>query len=352
MTAHRKEPLDNLVDDTQLSSKLLLFNGTHFIGKSDASTASRDSSGGQLLDLTHNTQLAYVQASSTEHSHFVVAGHFLNGGGPVQPLQILPTRVEELNWLRKPASVAVSPRDGKFVYVSAQGSQSITIFSRNMEFGTIIPISVLTRPDERSPLGSMPSFRSIRRIAISPDQRHLYATLPNQATVVVMDISAVSGTLNVTGRVSNGDLTESGREVHGLAGAFGIHVSADGATVYVSSYTEGCVTVFEREQADGHLSYVDAIWEGERIFSAFEDLPLDVYDVQNISTSSTLPHQIPVGEVLSSPRDLKFFSFEGMSFLAVASSSPNWDASDGALIVLRWEGNAEGENRAKYPWSL
>ncbi|MGB1591917.1 MAG: beta-propeller fold lactonase family protein, partial [Promethearchaeia archaeon] len=284
VTADRPTSLPSLLDDSQVSSKLLLFNNSHFIGRADPST-SLQNSGGQLLNLTRNTHLAYVETSA---SGFLVAGHFRDGSDGARALQILPARVEQVEGLLRPTSVAVSTVDGRFLYVAASGAQSIAVFHRDAESGELRPASVLSPPSE--------SFRSIQRIAMSPDQRHLYATLTHQAALVVMAISATSGSLTVASRVADGDMTDSGMALDCLSGAYGLHVSADGGSVYTASYFDGTLAVFARNSTDGGLEYVDAIRDGERIFPDFEDLPLDepLRQEPPVRTSST-PRTLPLG---------------------------------------------------------
>jgi len=344
VTVETNTPIANFVDDTQVSAKVMRFNGTHFNGKSDPNTKLRDTAGGQLLNLTSNTQLVYVQLGETS---LLLAGNFLNGDDGVGALQVLESDVVTVEGLNRPISVAVSPVDGKYLYVASVGSEGIAVFERDMESGELRPSSVLLRPSEASATlqGNYTSLQSIRRIAISPDQRHLYATLTLQDMVVIFSISNSSGAVHVQDRVTNEDLSFDGQD--GLLGAFGIHVSIDGANVYVSGYTDGALVAFSRNSSDGSLAFMDAVRDGQRIFEDYEDIPLDVVPNATAPTTQSTsvpsyPSNIDLGVVTAPPRATKYISFEGKSFLAVASTSPNWDIANGALTISEWKGDAQG----------
>lgn len=115
--------LFDFVDDTQACAKVILYNGSHFIGKTDPSAKEE---GGQLFNLTSsNTQFVYL---STDNSSLLLAGHFANGDDSVSVLQILTASVSSVEGLVRPTSVAVSPVDGKYVYVAAEHSSLRTGF--------------------------------------------------------------------------------------------------------------------------------------------------------------------------------------------------------------------------------
>jgi hypothetical protein len=65
----------------------------------------------------------------------------------------------------------------------------LRVFERDVQSGQLRPSSVLMRSENLSAteLDDMPAFRFIQRLAISPDQRHLYATLMMQNTIVTME---------------------------------------------------------------------------------------------------------------------------------------------------------------------
>ena len=346
VTAETNTPITSVFDDTQVSPKIMLFNGTHFIGKTDPSTSVHDSGGGQLLNITtDNVQLVHVR---TGESAVILAGNFLNGDHGVDALQVLPAQITTVEGLFRPISVAISPVDGKYVYVASSGSQNIVVFSRDDASGLLLQTSILSRPSDApaSALGGMPSFRSIRSIAISPDQRHLYATSMAQDEILVLNVSASSGALNMVSHVSIRHLSVA-LDQNWLHGAFAIHVSADGANVYVSAYFDGAIVAFARNASDGSLSYLDAIREGQRLFEEYEDLPLSTASIpvaeSSISGSPPVyPYTLPFRDVSAPPQEILHFTIEEKSFMAVSSSSLRWDIADGALTVFEWQGGSTG----------
>ena len=340
-------PLSNLIEDTQVGAKMMVFNGSHFIGKSDPGTLPRDSAGGQFLNLTSpttNRQLVHVR---TGNSLMLLAGNFKHGDDGYSALQILTANEATIEGLVRPTSIAVGPNDGKYVYVASHGSQAVAVFSRDIESGDLSPATVLMRPEDMTgtSLGGIPSFRGLRHIAISPDQRHMYATVTD--AVVVMDVSAPSGAVRVTDFVADGSITGDGEKIEGLQGAFSVHVSADGAAVYVSSYSDGALVAFSRNSSDGSLSFVDVMQDGERLLGEFQDLELADNSEQNVdwspknkTASAPYPRTIPLGQSSVPPRDIKMFGLEGRRLMAVASSSPSWDVADGTFKVFEWQGDA------------
>ena len=346
VTVETDTPITSLFDDAQVSPKTMRFNGTHFIGKTKSGTSARDSAGGQLLNITvDNVELVHVR---TGESAVLLAGNFRNGDDGVDALQVLPASVTTVEGLLRPTSIAISPVDGKFVYVASAGSQNIVVFARDDDGGLLAQTSIISRPPDApaSALGGMPSFRSIQSIAISPDQRHLYATLMAQDEIAVLNISASSGALNMLSHASIQYLSVA-TDQKWLHGAYGIHVSAGGTNVYVSAYFDGALVAFARNASDGSLSYLDAVRDGQRLFEDYEDLPLPMTSSPNAepagsSPQPTYPSTLQFRNLSAPPRKIRHFTIEGKSLMAVTSSSLRWDLADGALTIFEWQGEGTG----------
>eukprot|EP00961_Rhodomonas_salina_P016248 218589-Rhodomonas_salina.1 len=167
---------------------------------------------------------------------------------------------EVVSGMNGPVSLQVSPIDGRFLYVASDLSQRITIYSRQNGSGTI------------QYLQDQVFVPGLQQIAISPDQRNLYASVYLPGSVVVFGIDNATGLLVEIQRLSNSADWESGPGfIEGLAGASGLSVSGDGLSVYVAGYLEDAMVAFNRNSS-GHLAFSDRILNGERSIVSFHDV--------------------------------------------------------------------------------
>jgi 6-phosphogluconolactonase (cycloisomerase 2 family) len=187
-------------------------------------------------------------------------------------------------------AVAVSP-DGRFVYVGASDTASVSAFARESS-GALAPVaptvlaSVAHRRRGRhaSPPPTVRYFgcvtgagligvaqprcgasagglNGVDALAISPDGRYLYAVSyglePGQDSIVALQIEPRSGALRPlpSGGGCWQSLPGSGcPTVVGLEGASAITISPDGRFVYVASQVSGAVRGFTRNGSTGALT--------------------------------------------------------------------------------------------------
>lgn len=166
-------------------------------------------------------------------------------------------------------ALAISP-DGRFVYVGAANTSSVSAFARGRH-GVLVPLA--RRVGGYSPCiagvplaGIQPSrcgahfhgLNGIAALAISPDGRFLYAVSyglePGQDSVVTLQRDPRSGDLRslpgTRGCIQS--LPGSGcRALAGLEGASAIAISQDGRFVYVASELSGAVRAFLRNPTTG-----------------------------------------------------------------------------------------------------
>jgi DNA-binding beta-propeller fold protein YncE len=150
-----------------------------------------------------------------------------------------------------PAVVAVSP-DGAHLYVGAQewGSTggSLTVLA-------VEPTGDLTFVEEVAegfgpPDGSVSS--RAQGVAVSPDGAHVYATDGTDGAVAAFSRDGGTGALAFVERQEDGV-----GGVDGLAGAWDVALSPDGAHVYVTGPAEAALAVFERNPGTGALGFVE-----------------------------------------------------------------------------------------------
>jgi DNA-binding beta-propeller fold protein YncE len=156
--------------------------------------------------------------------------------------------------VERAGDVAVTP-DGRFAYVADGTAAAIEILARDPATGA------LTRAGRRANLDDPTS------LAISPDGRHLYAggasSLFVRGTVRAYAIDAATGALGPVGCVAEmvgaGSPSPGCTARAGLYGVHDVHVSPDGAAVYVAATqgggaNAGALTVLRREPVGGGFS--------------------------------------------------------------------------------------------------
>ena len=147
------------------------------------------------------------------------------------------------------ASVAVSP-DGAHVYVVATGSRTVTTFARDVATGALSVGPCLT-DDVGDVSGSAftPGCQPVlglndpRSVVLSADGAHVYVTSALGGSVAVFERDPVSGAPALGCVADHGAIAPDSRCAAGpgLAGARGLAISADGATVYVAAAGAGAV---------------------------------------------------------------------------------------------------------------
>jgi predicted outer membrane repeat protein len=149
-----------------------------------------------------------------------------------------------------PQGVAVSP-DGRNVYVAANAADTVITYQRDPLTGELSYYSEDLNGVIQSP----------RYLLVSPDGKAVYLTDDASDALVVFERDPVTGDL-----VYAYDFQDS-LFFDGLDGAFGLAQSPDGRHVYVASYADDAVAIFERD-ADGFLNYAgfvsDAVLDGSR----------------------------------------------------------------------------------------
>jgi 6-phosphogluconolactonase len=136
--------------------------------------------GPRHLAFTPNGRYAYVM---TEMTASVVAMRY--EGGKFEELQTLPTAEPAANL--SGAEIAVHP-NGKFVYSSTRGADTIAVFAIDADKGTLTPV-------ERVPSGG----KTPRNFAIDPTGAYLFAANQDSDNVTIFRIDAKTGRLTPTG---------------------------------------------------------------------------------------------------------------------------------------------------------
>ncbi len=152
------------------------------------------------------------------------------------------------------AALAMS-HDDRYLYAASSTSSTVTVFDRSQLTGMLTIADVA-----KEGVDGVTGIAGASAMALSPDvlPSHLYVASPSSKTLAVFDRDDLSGALT---HVQT--LTEGLFGVDGLAGVVGLGVTPDGAHVYAASYLENGVARFDRDAITGELSFVDALRAGE-----------------------------------------------------------------------------------------
>ena len=111
------------------------------------------------------------------------------GHGALAPLQVITTLPTDFTGYSTTAEIAVTP-DGRFVYCSNRGHDSVTIFAADAGSG------VLSHAGWEPTQGAHPRF-----ICLDPAGRFLHAANEQGDTIVTFRVDPASGRLTPTGQV-------------------------------------------------------------------------------------------------------------------------------------------------------
>jgi len=109
--------------------------------------------------------------------------------GALAPLQVITTLPTDFTGYSTTAEIAVTP-DGRFVYCSNRGHESVTIFAADAASG------LLAHAGWEPTQGAHPRF-----ICLDPTSRFLYAANEQGDTIVAFRVDATTGKLTPTGQV-------------------------------------------------------------------------------------------------------------------------------------------------------
>ncbi|MFK8005722.1 MAG: beta-propeller fold lactonase family protein [Saprospiraceae bacterium] len=144
------------------------------------------------------------------------------------------------------SAVAVSP-DGDYVYVTSSGSNAINVFNKSISSpdGQLTFVEVI-----KTGLDGVQGLTAAQSVAVSPDGNNVYAVGNFDDALVTFDRSHVNGTLTYLGMHKDGL-----GGVDGLDAPFMVKVSPDGKHVYVTATDDKAISIFERNETTGLLTF-------------------------------------------------------------------------------------------------
>lgn len=257
--------------------------------------------------------------------------------------------------LDNPQQMAISP-DGKFIYVIVQnGTDGITVFSRNASTGK------LTYSSEVAKGSTGVLIDGPRGIDISKDGGFLYASGGQDNALNVFSRNKTTGVLTIIETFL--DDSETGGTISTMVRPAGVTVSPDNKHVIVlsSSSSESGINVFSRNTSDGTLTFLQefkddgiggtitnltaAQWATFSPDGKFVYVPATGADAVNIFSRDTDPESVDFGKLtfvsditgseIDFPEDVVIS--DDNSFIYIASKLNNqivWASRNTATGVL------------------
>ncbi len=157
--------------------------------------------------------------------------------------------------LEYPEDIAMDPA-GDYVFVAAYGDNAMLIFERDQSTGELDFVERKKRGQTDNGI-DIRGLKRPRNLAVSPDGRNVYVSGNDDNSLAVFVRNDGLGVFNYL------EVQKDGQDgVDGLRGARGVAVSYDGKQVYVAGSDEESIAMFDRDPADGSLSFVQRYREG------------------------------------------------------------------------------------------
>lgn len=162
--------------------------------------------------------------------------------------------------LRSPSGIVLSS-DGTSAYISNLGNHSITVLSRDAATGSLSYVTTINKTTIAADANSadIPKddryLNGLQDIVISPDNRFVYVSSNSQGTVSIFSRDADTGALTYAGTM---DLYNSESQVPAalrVTSLREIALSQDGSALYVAAFGGKSLLVFARDTDSGALTY-------------------------------------------------------------------------------------------------
>jgi 6-phosphogluconolactonase (cycloisomerase 2 family) len=154
--------------------------------------------------------------------------------------------------LHQPRGMAFSP-DGRFAYVAAFSGNDVAVFARDPATSRLTPVGCERQgPRTSTCRGSAHNLDGATDIDVSADGRSVYVTSYRGDAITAFARDTASGALTEVGCWAQGG-SRGCTSARGLDGAYDLAISGDGRNVYVAARRSSAVATFARDSATGRL---------------------------------------------------------------------------------------------------
>ncbi|MCL6389413.1 hypothetical protein EXT73_02705 [Pectobacterium atrosepticum] len=163
--------------------------------------------------------------------------------------------------LKSPSGIVLSS-DGKSAYISNLGNNSITVLSRDAETGSLSYVSTINKSTIAADANSaeIPKddryLNGLQDIVISPDNRFVYVSSNTQGTVSIFSRDGDTGALTYAGTL---DLYSAGHIAANALSLRELAMSEDGSALYVAAFGSQSLLMFGRDADSGALTYRNSV---------------------------------------------------------------------------------------------
>lgn len=163
--------------------------------------------------------------------------------------------------VRSPSGIVLSS-DGTSAYISNLGNHSITVLSRDAATGSLNYVTTINKTTIAADANSaeIPKddryLTGLQDIVISPDNRFVYVSSNTQGTVSIFSRDVDTGSLTYAGTL---DLYNAGHIPANALSLRELVISEDGSALYVAALGSQSVLVFGRDSDSGALTYRNSV---------------------------------------------------------------------------------------------
>ncbi|MBN3255152.1 beta-propeller fold lactonase family protein [Pectobacterium brasiliense] len=163
--------------------------------------------------------------------------------------------------VRSPSGIVLSS-DGTSAYISNLGNHSITVLSRDAATGSLNYITTINKTTIVADANSaeIPKddryLNGLQDIVISPDNRFVYVSSNSQGTVSIFSRDVDTGALTYAGTL---DLYSAGHIPANALSLRELVMSEDGSALYVAAFGSKSLLVFSRDSDSGALTYRNSV---------------------------------------------------------------------------------------------
>ncbi len=159
-------------------------------------------------------------------------------------------RVNGVRGTRRAQSAAISP-DGNFVYVAGRNDHSIAIFQRNSVTGELTYKGRSRQGHKR-----VTGLKYVSDLIVSPDGTRLYAAGYGQNALVIFERNEADGALTFLEAKRRGQ-ADGALTIKGMKRPRAAAISPDGRTIVVSGFADHSLAVFRYSPTDGATNFLE-----------------------------------------------------------------------------------------------
>ncbi len=144
---------------------------------------TREGAGPRHIVFSTQGNAAYVV---NELDSTVTAYQYQTAKGTLTPFQVIPTTPQDFVFNNRAAAIAIAP-DGRFLYASNRGHDSIAVFSIHAKTGRLTAIAHIPSG------GKKPRF-----MTLTPEGKHLFVANEDTDNIVIFDVKTQTGELKAS----------------------------------------------------------------------------------------------------------------------------------------------------------